>query len=96
MTSRERWISCGRSSALEPDRGLVGTVDSGTVNMTKTTRKDFLGLSAAVVTSAALGKTTSLNAMQVAPETGSAAGPTLIRGADLLTMDSTLGELQGK
>jgi len=62
--------------------------------MTKITRKDFLGLSAAAVTSAVFGKTTSANAMQVTAATGGASGRTLIRGADLLTMDPTMQEMQ--
>jgi len=62
--------------------------------MTKITRKDFLGLSAAAVTSAVFGKTTSANAMQVTAATGAAPRRTLIRGADLLTMDPTMQEMQ--
>ena len=58
--------------------------------MTEITRKDFLGLSAAAVTSAVLGKTTSAHAMQVTAATGGTTRPTHIRGADLLTMDPTL------
>ena len=62
--------------------------------MTKITRKDFLGLSAAALTSAVFGKSTSANAMQVTQATGGAPRPTLIRGADLLTMDPTSQEMQ--
>ncbi len=61
--------------------------------MTKITRKDFLGLSAAAVTSAVFGKATSANAMQVTAATGGVPRPTLIRGADLLTMDPTNNEM---
>lgn len=62
--------------------------------MNKITRKDFLGLSAAAVTSAVFGKTTSANAMQVTAANAAEPRPTLIRGADLLTMDPTLKEMQ--
>ena len=62
--------------------------------MSKITRKDFLGLSAAAVTSAVFGNTTSANAMQDTVATGGAPQRTLIRGADLLTMDATLREMQ--
>jgi hypothetical protein len=41
------------------------TPHSGCSHLTKITRKDFLGLSAAAVTSAVFGKTTSANALQV-------------------------------
>jgi len=61
--------------------------------MTKITRKEFLGLSAAAVTSAVLGNSTSVNAMQATAATGGASRPTLIRGADLLTMDPTSKEM---
>ncbi len=63
--------------------------------MTKITRKDFLGLSAAAVTSAVFGKPASANAMQATAAAGVASRPTLIRGADLLTMDPVLREMQG-
>ena len=62
--------------------------------MSKITRKDFLGLSAAAVTSAVFGKSTTATAMQVSAATGGSSRATLIRGADLLTMDSTLQEMQ--
>jgi cytosine/adenosine deaminase-related metal-dependent hydrolase len=62
--------------------------------MTKITRKDFLGLSAAAVTSAVFGESTSANAKQVTAVTGGAPRRTLIRGADLLTMDPTTKEMQ--
>ena len=55
--------------------------------MSKITRKEFLGMSAAAVTSAVLGKSDQAAAQQVAAGTGSNASRTLIRGADLLTMD---------
>jgi cytosine/adenosine deaminase-related metal-dependent hydrolase len=61
--------------------------------MRKITRKEFLGLSAAAVTSAVLGKATSANAQQVTAVTGSESSRTLIRGADVLTMDAALGEM---
>ena len=61
--------------------------------MTKLTRKEFLGLSAAAVTSAVLGKSRSVNAMQVGVGTGDTRPRTLIRGADLLTMDPALQEM---
>jgi cytosine/adenosine deaminase-related metal-dependent hydrolase len=62
--------------------------------LTKITRKDFLGLSAAAVTSAVFSKTTSANAMQATTATGAAPRRTLIRGADVLTMDPTMREMQ--
>jgi cytosine/adenosine deaminase-related metal-dependent hydrolase len=62
--------------------------------MTKISRKDFLGLSAAAVTSAVFGKTTSARAMQVTAATGGAPRRTLIRGADVLTMDPTMKDMQ--
>jgi cytosine/adenosine deaminase-related metal-dependent hydrolase len=61
--------------------------------MNKITRKDFLGLSAAAVTSAVFGKSVSANAMPVTASTGGDSSRTLIRGADLLTMDPALGEM---
>jgi cytosine/adenosine deaminase-related metal-dependent hydrolase len=61
--------------------------------MNKITRKDFLGLSAAAVTSAMFGKATSASAMQVTGATGGEPRATLIRGADVLTMDPALQEM---
>lgn len=63
--------------------------------MTKITRKDFLGLSAAAVTSTVFGSSASVNAMQVTSGTGNSSRPTLIRDADLLTMDPELQEMRG-
>ena len=63
--------------------------------MTRITRKEFLGMSAAAVTSAVLGKSTPVNAMQTSAAASDASRPTIIRGADLLTMDPTLKEVPG-
>ena len=63
--------------------------------MSKMTRKEFLGLSAAAVTSAVLGKSQSASARQEGTATGDGARATLIRGADVLTMDPALGEMSG-
>jgi cytosine/adenosine deaminase-related metal-dependent hydrolase len=62
--------------------------------MSKITRKDFLGLSAAAVTSAVLGNSRPANARQDVATAPGGSGPLLIRGADLLTMDPVLGEQQ--
>jgi cytosine/adenosine deaminase-related metal-dependent hydrolase len=62
--------------------------------MSKITRKDFLGLSAAAVTSAVFGNASAASATQVTAASGDARQRTLIRGADLLTMDPTLQEMQ--
>lgn len=61
--------------------------------MTKITRKDFLGLSAAALTSAFIAKSGSANAAQSTTASGGAPSPTLIRGADLLTMDPVMMEM---
>ncbi|MDH3439428.1 MAG: amidohydrolase family protein [Gammaproteobacteria bacterium] len=61
--------------------------------MTRITRKEFLGMSAAAVTSAVLGKSAPVNAMQARTAASDASRPTIIRGADILTMDPALGEL---
>lgn len=62
--------------------------------MNHITRKEFLGLSAAAVTSAVLGKSGTANAMQETASAWSSSRPTIIRGADLLTMDESRRELQ--
>ncbi|MGI9262229.1 MAG: amidohydrolase family protein [Woeseiaceae bacterium] len=61
--------------------------------MTRITRKEFLGMSAAAVTSAVLGKSAPANAGQGSNVNGDASRPTIIRGADLLTMDESRREL---
>lgn len=67
---------------------------SGNRYVNKITRKDFLGLSAAAVTSAVFSSSTTANARQATATTGAAPSRTLIRGADVLTMDTTLGEIE--
>lgn len=62
--------------------------------MVKLTRKAFLGLSVAAVTSAAFGRITSAQTHQSAGVPGSAERPSIIRGADILTMDPSLGEMR--
>lgn len=62
--------------------------------MVKITRKAFLGLSVAAVTSAAFGRVTSGQTRQSSVVPGSAERPTIIRGADILTMDPSLGEMR--
>lgn len=62
--------------------------------MSKITRKEFLGLSAAAVTSAVLGQSDSAKA-QASGSARDPQRPTLIRGADLLTMDPSLNEMSG-
>jgi cytosine/adenosine deaminase-related metal-dependent hydrolase len=65
--------------------------------MSKMTRKDFLRLSAATAAAAALPGSASAQqsgANQTRVQ-GSTAKTTLIRGADLLTMDPKLGEMTG-
>ena len=61
--------------------------------MSKITRKEFLSLSAAAVASAALGKSSSASAKQASSGTTGTATRTLIRGADVLTMDPDWREL---
>lgn len=60
--------------------------------MAKLTRKEFLGLSAATATAAVFGSATAANSMQGVTASRAAARPTLIRGADLLSMDPATGE----
>ncbi len=54
--------------------------------MTKITRKEFLGLSAAAVGASVLGRTASVGAQRADADTPDDSRPTLIRGADVLTM----------
>lgn len=63
--------------------------------MSKMTRKEFLRLGAAATTAALTGKATAAQQGAKSPTTvrGSAATTTLIRGADLLTMDPALKEM---
>lgn len=62
--------------------------------MVRITRKDFLGLSAAAITSAALGGTAAARDAGAAAVSASGARRTIIRGADLLTMDPQLKEMK--
>jgi len=64
--------------------------------MAEMTRKSFLRLAAAATTSAAIGSQTSAQSSSVAaPRVSQSSGRILIRGADLLTMDPALGEIEG-
>ena len=64
--------------------------------MGKMTRKSFLHLAAAATASAAFGSQASAQSRSaVAPRLSGSTGPLLIRGADLLTMDPVLQEIEG-
>lgn len=64
--------------------------------MAEMTRKSFLRLAAAATTSAAFGSRTSAQSPSVvAPRLSGSKSPLLISGADLLTMDPALQEIEG-